>query len=272
MIEDLDLDGIEDAFLQNGILQAVLRLDGRASIHELDAYRLNHNFGDILRRQAEHYHRKIELGEASQHSGDDIASVHDRVIFKHEIAPEDLATDSCGRTLFADRWISAAGEAVVLTGYQPEIPSAERPAMTFKGCAEGIGAAKRIGIVNNQLLVVYRLEAAQAGVFETQLNLALPSCDGPAGRYLMAGGIPGGFGQLLTVETLSTITLDDDVLGGSLALKMNPPARFSAEPFFTVSQSEAGFEKIMQAVTIRLQWPVEAGTTELTVALEIAKR
>ncbi len=54
---DLDGDGVDELFIQNGELQAVVKLDGSASLIELDAYALAQNFGDTLRRHAEHYHR-----------------------------------------------------------------------------------------------------------------------------------------------------------------------------------------------------------------------
>jgi 4-alpha-glucanotransferase len=36
-----------------------------------------------------------------------------------------------------------------------------------------------------------------------------------------------------------------------------------------VSQSEAGFEKIMQAVTLELVWPVNAISKSLEILLEV---
>jgi hypothetical protein len=85
--EDTDLDGVEEAYHHNGILQAVVKLDSFASICELDAYRLNHNFGDTLRCQVEHYYQKMQLGRASlihpRHETTGIASAHDRISYKH---------------------------------------------------------------------------------------------------------------------------------------------------------------------------------------------
>jgi len=43
-------------------------------------------------------------------------------------------------------------------------------------------------------------------------------------------------------------------------------------PLYTVSQSEAGFEKIMQAATLRARWPVElapGGKQTITVRLMV---
>ena len=46
------------------------------------------------------------------------------------------------------------------------------------------------------------------------------------------------------------------------------PARIKVRPHTTVSQSEAGFEKIMQAVELTFTWEVE-GPTEIQVDLDV---
>ena len=75
------------------------------SICELDSYLLRHNFGDTLRRQAEHYYRKIHQREDSphEHSGAGIASAHERLSFKHKIDAGDMEADDHARGLFVDR-------------------------------------------------------------------------------------------------------------------------------------------------------------------------
>ncbi|MHB8266671.1 MAG: alpha-amylase/4-alpha-glucanotransferase domain-containing protein, partial [Acidithiobacillus ferrivorans] len=55
------------------------------------------------------------------------------------------------------------------------------------------------------------------------------------------------------------IVLEDAVMGGKIVLHFNPPVRWQSAPHLTVSQSEAGFEKIMQALRLDLEWSVQAG-------------
>jgi 4-alpha-glucanotransferase/alpha-amylase len=130
---------------------------------------------------------------------------------------------------------------------------------------------KTLSLHDNRMTVRYALRAQAAGRFETELNLAMPSCDGVLGRYVFEGGIPGGFGQSLSLPSMTTLSLEDGVLGGMVELLCSPPAALDAGPHHTVSQSEDGFEKIMQAVTLRLAWQVEAGDSDITVALEIRR-
>lgn len=100
-MEDTDLDGTEEIYLQNGVIQAVLKLDGGGAVCELDSYALRHNFGDTLRRQAEHYHHRIHRSgnNANEHNGAGIASAHDRVSFKHKIDAVDMEADEHARGL-----------------------------------------------------------------------------------------------------------------------------------------------------------------------------
>jgi 4-alpha-glucanotransferase/alpha-amylase len=99
----------------------------------------------------------------------------------------------------------------------------------------------------------------------------MPSCDGVLGRFVFEGVVPGGFGRPLELPGVTTLALEDGVLGGTLELLCSAPAQLSALPHHTVSQSEDGFEKIMQAITLTLRWPVAAGASAIAVALEVRK-
>ncbi|MBX3616943.1 alpha-amylase/4-alpha-glucanotransferase domain-containing protein [Nitrosomonas sp.] len=259
--EDTDLDGFDEAYLQNGILQAILKLDHFASICELDFYPLNHNFGDTLRSQAEHYHQKIQPGgpPAANHSGNGIASAHDRISYKHEISAADIGADDHPRSLFVDRLDG------MFVAYRSLASALENNHFQSENTAYPIH--KMIILDDNRLQVTYRFTAKFSHAFSTEINLAMPSCDGMGGRYVYQGKIPGGFGQLLKLTGVTELMLDDDTLGGSVTLMTSHPVTLRAHPHFSVSQSESGFEKIMQAVTLLLEWPVSA--PELIVTLEI---
>jgi hypothetical protein len=89
------------------------------------------------------------------------------------------------------------------------------------------------------------------------------------GRYLVNGEVPGGFGQSFTWEGIRTLTLEDGVLHGRVVLSCNRPVTINAAPHQTVSQSEAGFEKIMQAVTLKVSnQPQATETLMLTLTVE----
>jgi hypothetical protein len=64
------------------------------------------------------------------------------------------------------------------------------------------------------------------------------------------------------------LTLEDGVLRGRVVLTCSQPVTVSAAPHETVSQSEDGFEKIMQAVTLRVSNPQAAEALDLTLTVE----
>ena len=261
---DCDLDGQEEIFLHDSVIQAVVRVDGNASVIEFDSYPLRHNFADSLMRQTEHYHRKIHLREDhGPHEGAGIASAHDRVTFKHEIHPDDLATDVRPRGIFVDSIQPEGGKFAALQDYQ--LKTERDLSLTFTGG----GVEKRVHLSDNRLEASYRFGKESRGTFTTELNLAMPSCDGPAGKFIFEGRVPGGFGQLTELDAVRELLLDDDVLGGAVKLTLSEPARLVSRPHFSVSQSEAGFEKIMQAVTLTLSWPLDKIRRELHVSLEV---
>lgn len=263
---DIDLDGHEEIALHNAGLQAVVRVDGDAGIVELAAYALAHNFADTLRRYTEGYHAKLGDGGAPvpEHA-DGIASAHDRVAFKHVIKPEDVQPDTRPRGICVDTLLSADGSRRAIDAYR--LDSATTDAIIFSAECGGGRIEKRYRLHDSNLSVSYRGEGLRGQHIEVQLNLAMPSCDGYSGRYILAdGGIPCGFGQTLSVDDLRELIMEDDELHGRLILRTDRKVSLRAAPYFTVSQSEAGFEKIMQAACVAFIWAPVSNSETLTVA------
>ena len=253
--EDLDKDGIDEFCIFSKELQAIVKLDGYAGVCEFDDYRLNQNFGDTLRRQDEHYFGKIHgNAQGGEHGGEGIASAHDRVTFKHEISPSDLLADDRPSGLFIDSWVKG-NEHLNVQNYTPvKFGSAS---MQFHA-AVGEGAiTKTINLSGNRIEAQYAARQLTEGSVSVRLLLAMPCCDGYAGRYVGSdNNILGGFGMLLEMQA-ERLILDDGVLGGHLILGASQVVEIHAAPYFTASQSEAGFEKIMQAVEITVQWSAD---------------
>jgi hypothetical protein len=262
---DLDLDGDDEIFLQNGLLQAVLRQDGSAAICEFDAYRLRHNFADTLSMPQEHYHRKVHAQPSGQHQGKGIANPHERVSLKHEITREDMVIDEEQKLMFLDRW--SGHDAEVSPHY---VASAHAgPGARFEAPLGAGHVHKSVLLDGTRLDVAYRFKGAGAGSFRVTLNLAMPSCDGPAGRFRQGSQVMGGFGQVLHLDAMQRIVLEDEVLGGKLDISVDRPVSLHAQPCFSVSQSEAGFEKIMQAVTLTFELPLTLQSEQLKFRIEV---
>ena len=75
---------------------------------------------------------------------------------------------------------------------------------------------KRISLKAHCLCVSYIFDSVLQGSFLTRVALAMPSCDGYAGRYIQAEKILSGFGGGIELNDMNGVVLDDGVLGGTL--------------------------------------------------------
>lgn len=271
IVADRDCDGIDECLLADESLQVAVVLDAHGALCELDGRALAQNFGDTLTQREEHYYHRLGAAETAQAEADGIASAHDRLAFRHPLGVADAQADARPRRILLDAWMDAAGRE-----HWPSYASGAVDASGF--CVEMAGplaegrVKKTIGIEAGRLRVRWQLQNLQGGEFRTELNLALPSCDGYSGRYILADGtMPCGFGQDLTLAQARQLTLDDRELGGGLSLQVSPAAFLRARPHYTVSQSEAGFEKVMQAASVTLAWPVREADFHIELTLAIAR-
>ncbi len=225
MREDHDCDGVDELFLSNGTLQAVLRDDGLAAIVELDAYALAQNFGDTLRRHAESYHRAIAAGDAREAPSEGIASAHDRVAYRHRIDAADLVPDARARALFVDALEAPDGTVATIGDYALAGDSAPRPCAHFRATRAGAAIDKRVALRDERVHVAYALAGGLAGRWRVEMDLAMPSCDGVGGRFIHDGAIRGGFGDTHAIDATDHVRLDDTFMGGSVDLRCSPRAR-----------------------------------------------
>jgi alpha-amylase/alpha-mannosidase (GH57 family) len=263
---DIDLDGRQETFVRNADVQIVIREDSDAAIVELSSYALRHNFGDTLMRRREHYYRHVARQDETTKIVEGIASAHDRVAFRHEIHAEDLREDARPRASFVDTLTAG------MDGGAPS-PAYERAGGTdtelgFLATLPGSTVSKTYRLQGRALSVTYLTELDSAGELQTEINLAMPSCDGFLGRLSRDGGVTGGFGSRVDHGSTSELLLEDGVLEGALLIRIQPPACAISGPLHTVSQSEAGFEKIMQALTLNLAWVLPKGHHEIRVTLD----
>ena len=263
---DLDCDGHDELFLRGDGLLAVVRADGDAALVELSSHALAHNFGDTLRRHDEVYHDKLHAAHGQQAQQGGIASAHDRIAFRHAIGPADAEPDSRPRGMFIDCWHPADGAPRPVRDYAETGPAA------FAAPLDGGRLAKSFVMNGNRLTARYDSDGA-SGRLEIRLNIAMPSCDGYLGRHILENGdIPCGFGDRLELPAARRLTLDDGVLGGSLVVEFDAAIALTAQAHRTVSQSEAGFEKIMQAVELTCHWPLDGTPRSLTFTIEARAR
>ena len=265
---DLDLDGRREwLFGADGVWLAA-RDDGLAAVHEFCVAALAHNFADTLARREEAYHARVGMTVDGKPGGEGIASAHDRIAHKQPIAPEDLAVDPWPRAVAVDCLLTPDGEHRCLDAYRAQAVDVSAAVLDFETLLGSARVRKRIAVADGCVRIEWHCQGLAGHRLRTQLNLAMPSCDGFAGRYVLAdGSMPAGFGQTLALDGMRALALDDRTLDGTLHLRCTPSARLSAQPVHTVSLSEGGFEKIMQAAVLELEFVL--GDDEQLLLIEL---
>ncbi len=291
---DFDFDAAAEVRLGNDRLVAFIAPRTGGHLYELDVRSVRHNLLATMTRQPEAYHRKVLAGP----TGDDgqVASIHDRVVFKQENLDQRIQYDAWPRKslvdLFFDEHASlqtvADGGAeqrgnFVLGAYEARIqrkPGRVRLLMTRRGqvgeVAIHLTKAVTLNAGSSTLEVAYRLEQLPADTrlhFAVEWNFSgMPGgaddryfCDGDGHRL-------GDLSSRLDLTGAQSLGLADDWLGLALRLGTSRPTDFWTFPIEAVSQSEGGFELVHQSVAVLPHWivvPDEHGRWTVTMNLSI---
>ena len=98
--EDYNLDARQEVRLANDRLMALIAPSRGGQLLELDVRKIQHNLLATLTRRPEAYHRKVLAGVNPQ--GGDVASIHDRVVFKQANLDQRLQYDDHPRKSLLD--------------------------------------------------------------------------------------------------------------------------------------------------------------------------
>jgi alpha-amylase len=288
--DDYNFDGLQEVRLSNDRLCAWIAPGRGGRMYELDVRGIGHNLLATLQRRPESYHRKVLKGPSD--AGDDVASIHDRVVFKQADLDQRLQYDKFARKSLMDHFYDneATLDAVARCeamerGDFVELPfetklrrGSDRVQVQMRrdGNAWGIPitVTKAVTMVagSDRLSITYLLENLPPGKplhFAIEMNFAgLPA--GADDRYFSDpdGNCLGQLGQQLDLHDTNGLSLSDRWLGIDVSLEIDRPSGIWTFPIETVSQSEGGFELVHQSVCVQPHWIV-SGDAEGRWAVQI---
>lgn len=281
--EDYNFDQRPEVRLSNEQLCSYFAPSHGGMMYELDVRSVQANLLATIQRRPEAYHEKVR-GGAGQ-SQDEVASIHDRVVFKQEGLDQRLQYDEFPRKSFLDHfWDNDATLETVASGgalergdfvAQPFEAKLRRAAskvqlqMTREGNAWGvpIRITKAITLESGSpiLNVVYLLEGLPQDRrfhFASEWNFAgMPA--GADDRFFYGSDAQslGHLGSQLDLKQSDTLGLIDQWQGVDVLLAFNQPTDLWTFPIETVSQSEGGFELVHQSVCVMPHWLVQGDST-----------
>jgi alpha-amylase len=279
-IEDFNFDGRQEVQLANDRLCALLAPGRGGQMYELDVRAIRHNLLATLARRPEAYHRKVLAG--SNQAGEQVASIHDRVVCKQEGLDKWIHYDQHLRKSLLDHFFDREATLEAVAGAQaPERgdflasvyearvrrnPDRIQVLLIREGNAAGHAVRITKGVIlsagNSTLEIAYLLEGLpkdQPLHFGVELNFAgLPA--GADDRYFRDSKQKrlGQLGSRLDLHDVKGLGLVDEWLGIDAGLSFSRPTHLWTFPIETVSQSEGGFELVHQSVVVLPHWLVSA--------------
>ena len=277
---DYNLDGRQEVRLASNRLVALVAPAQGGQMYELDVRSICHNLLATLTRREEMYHHRVRAGESAAHG--DVASIHDRVIFKQQGLDQRLEYDRYPRKSLVDHFYPLdATIAAVAAGTYDELgdfvngayeaklrraPDRMQVQLLREGSAEERTIRITKGVTleagDDALEIAYLLEGLMPGEtlhFGVEFNFAgMPA--GADDRYFRdgEGKVLGQLGTMLDLVDVDALGLTDGWLGLDVDLKIDRPSCLWTFPIETVSQSEAGYELVHQSVVVEPHWFVEA--------------
>ena len=277
LAKDYDFDTRQEVCLANDRLLAFLAPAKGGQLYELDVRAICHNLLATLARRPEAYHTKISQGTSQPDNP--AASIHDRIVFKHDGLDKLLQYDRSARKSLLDYFLDdhatleqvSRGEAVDHGDFADRVynarvrrnPNRIQVQMSRTATAFDLPVTVTKGVTveagSGTLVFAYLLEGLpqdRSLHFAVELNLAgLPAHADD--RFFYRGEERlGHLGTSLDLDEVMEIGLADEWLGIRLNLEANRPTRFWTFPIETVSQSEGGFEAVHQSVVVMPHWMV----------------
>ncbi len=283
-VEDFNFDARPEVRLTTNKLSVFLAPATGGQIYELDVRSICHNLLATLTRRPEAYHRKVLQG--AQGGGGDVASIHDRIIFKQEGLEKKVRYDDYPRNTLVDHFL---GHDVTLEAAQAgrlaeqgdfvqgqfeaklrRSPERVQVLMSREGTVDGTPIQLTKGVTlaagGSTLEIAYLLENLppnRALRFGVEFNLAgLPA--GADDRYFYLGDSDnrqGHLGTCLDLDGVDQLGLIDQWLGVDIGWSSDRAANLWTYPIETVSQSEGGFELVHQSVILLPHWRVQGDAT-----------
>jgi alpha-amylase len=288
---DLDLDGRDEVLLANAGEVVTIDIDEGAGIGAWDLRAARHAVTGVLRRRPEAYHETLREHDAAaavadgrtDGDADAAASIHERVLVKEAGLSAHLLYDDYERRSGLIRILAAASTPESWSaGGREELGDLATGPFRVARLAEGEVVLVRDGgaVIDGARIPLAGQVTIRLGGGETDPTLEWEaSIENVGDRPLVArlgvewattmlggGGNPDAWWSIAGVETrhdaaraepgVTRLGQGNRWLAMSIETEVTPAAEAWIAPIETVSNSEAGFERVYQGSALLLSWPV----------------
>ncbi len=301
---DLDLDGLDDVRLAAPGQVVTVDIAEGAGIGGWDIRAVRHAVGAVLRRRPEAYHQALRDHEAGSGAGatepaagappgelDAPVSIHEQFLVKEPGLAERLHYDPYERRSGLVRFLApgttprdwANGTAAELGDAVDgtfEIESFEldrlittRAAMVGSAAVRVtktlvLGGDRRSPSLSLTATVANESAVPVSAILGLEWTIMMLGGGGNPAAWLEVGGQRTTHDAEGSATGISTLEQGNDDVGIAIASAVSPPADLWWAPVETISNSEAGFERVYQGAGILFNWPIAlAAGDSLTVTV-----
>jgi 4-alpha-glucanotransferase len=295
---DFDMDGSEEVMLNSELMNLFIDPAEGGRITELDWKPRSFNLMNILTRRREGYHDKIaRAGTNKEVCG--VQTIHERVVVKEEGLDCHLLYDWYKRGSLLDHFLESgvdlsnfmrseyyeAGD-FVLGAYdlkQRKQADVAMLALERHGNVAGLTVRLRKEIslhkTASEFMVRYEIENLSAEELNTsfgsEFNLSFLAGNAHDRYYEIPGHVldKRNLASIGETNNVQQVSLVDEWLKLKLTLVFSQSASLWRAPVETVSQSEAGFERVYQSSMVMPIWrlslpPAKSWEAEIRVKIE----
>ena len=276
-LADLDLDGVDEVLLADAGQVVAVDLAEGAGIGEWDVRAVRHALTSVMRRRPEAYHELLRKATAASASasgdGSAPASIHDRVLLKEPDLASKLAYDDHERRSGLVRILAADGATEVgdFVDGAFEIVRLAPGELVVRRKSGPLTVEKTVRLRGERLTPSLELEVAVenngSATFEGRVvvesTLTMLGGGGNPSAWWDLDGARSSHDGAGRAGEVTFISQGNDYVGISVATSLAPPAAVTWKPIETISNSEAGFERVYQGSEMLVTWPVRlaAGAT-----------
>jgi len=293
---DFDCDGNDEVMLNTELVNLFIDPAEGGRITELDWKPRSFNLTNTLTRRREGYHDKIAC------AGKDtceVKTIHDRVVVKEEGLQYHLQYDWYTRGSLLDHFFESGvdltsfmkseyyegGDFVLGAYHQHSKKKGEAGTVVLEreGTVEGqaIRVRKEVIARSGEANVLLRYEILNTGKeelntsFGSEFNFSLLAGNAHDRYYVIPGHSldKRNLASIGETNNVGEVSLVDEWLRLRLTLSFSQPAMLWRAPVETVSQSEAGFERVYQSSMVMPIWRISLGAgktwkAEIRMAIE----
>jgi 4-alpha-glucanotransferase len=281
---DFDLDGGEEVMMNSEFMNLFIDPEEGGRITELDWKPRPFNLMNTLTRRPEGYHDKILRMAAGNASGPDggTKTIHDRLAVKEEGLQHHLSYDWYTRGSLLDHFLGPDADlSSFMKSTCPETrdfvtspyavacrQSKTRAIVTMERtgnvAGRGVKVTKELTLRSAvaEVCIIYTIKNLGSDVLNTsfgsEFNFTLLAGNSHDRYYDIPGHIleKRNLASIGETENVGQVSLVDEWQNLSVTLTFSKPALLWRAPVETVSQSEAGFERVFQSSMVMPVWNI----------------